>query len=84
MASVKYDNGILGEFVLPVIWEENIIDIQEYKQVVDQETALIAEKVRKLRQTLNSLNEEIKNLEKEHQGQVDYASSQKRLVNVRV
>jgi len=57
--------------------------LKEYTTLLEQETKTVAEKVRKHRQTLNSINEEIKNLEKEHQSQVDYHSSQKRWVNVR-
>jgi len=56
---------------------------KEYTQLLEQETKTVAEKVRKYRQSLNSINDEIKNLEKEHQSQVDYHSSQKRWVNVR-
>jgi predicted nucleic acid-binding Zn-ribbon protein len=52
--------------------------------LIEQETKTVAEKVRKLRQTLNSLNDEIKNFEKEHQAQVDHLSSQKRWVNVKI
>jgi len=52
-------------------------------QLIDQEVKTVAEKLRKNRQALNSLNDEIKSLEKEHPFQVDSISSQKRMVNVR-
>lgn len=81
MANVKHDNAILGDYVQLVrYWL--FVNCQEYTQLVDQDTKAAAEKVRKLRQNLNSINDEIKALEKEHQSQVDYVSSQKRLVNV--
>ena len=52
-------------------------------QLLEHETKSLTEKVRKLRGTLNKVNEDIKNLEKDHQSQVDQVSSQKRWVNVR-
>ena len=57
--------------------------MQEYMQLLEHETKSLTEKVRKLRGTLNKVNEDIKNLEKDHQSQVDQVSSQKRWVNVR-
>jgi len=70
MTNLKNNNEVLGEFVQPA-----------YIQLIEQEVKTVAEKLRKNRQSLNSLNDEIKGLEKEHPFQVDSISSQKRMVN---
>jgi hypothetical protein len=56
--------------------------VKEYSALIDSDTRLAGEKVRKLRMALNTLNDEIKGMEKEQEAQIMQISVQKRLNNV--
>ncbi len=58
------------------------LKFKDYIATIDKEENVLADKIKKMRQTLNSINDEIKTYEREHQGQVDELSAQKKLLLV--